>query len=273
MSGIIRAAALLCAVAGAAEFCGAGVVIKGQNQDMRDKKTVDVTMLVDASRLRTNMKGENVDASMIFLLQGDDYKMLVIDNSKKEYRVLDRKTIEQIEVQVTGAMAQMQEQMKKMPPEQGAMMEKMMGKMGAMRGEKAKPVQIAYKKIGSGMVNGRACTKYEGMLEAEKLAEICAAPPQSLDLTPEDFAVVEKMTAVFEDMAKMMGQHLFTPNQSMKLSDKQIDGMPIEFIQFQSGQPASKFELKDSSRQNFSDADFSPGDAKEVKMPLGSDNN
>ena len=187
--------------------------------------------------------------------------------------MLDRKTIEQIGVQVSGAMAQMQEQMKKMSPEQRAMMEKMMGKMGAVRGEKAEPVQITYKKIGSGVVNGRACTKYEGMLEGQKLSEICAAPPESLNLTPEDFAVVGKMTAVFEDMAKIMGQQLFTANQSMKLFDKQIDGMPIEFIQFQSGQPASKFELRDSSRQNFSDADFSPGDAKEVKMPIGPGNN
>lgn len=266
---IVRAAAAIWGVLMAAQCGLAGVVINAQSVNLQDQKTVDFATMIDATRLRTNMKGQGVDSSMIYLLDGEDYKIIVLDNTKKEYRVMDRKTIENLSQQIGGAMAKMQEQMKNMSPEQRAMMEKMMSKMGNVRGAGTPPPSIDYKEIGSGNVNGRACTKYEGTRSGQKISELCAASPESLNLNKADFAVIEKMTTALEGVMKSMGQLPFMRARGLTLFDKQINGIPVEQTHFESGKPVSKFELKDSTRQNFSDADFSTGDAKQVEMPLG----
>jgi hypothetical protein len=267
----MRAAAILCLAAAGAGHSIAGVVLTGQSVDFRDNNEVtDFTMLVDASRLRTNMKGKDVDASVIFHVEGEDYKMMVVDNTKKEYRVIDRKTMQEINEKVGGAMAQMQEQMKKMTPEQRAMMEKLMGRMGGTRqGQPPSPPETVFQKTGPGNVNGRDCTKYDGLSEGQKISELCAAPPDSLNLTSSDLAVFEKMGAIFEEMTKSLRQLPYFRSSSPKLIEKQIDGIPVQQIQFENGQQTSKLEFKDSARRSFSDADFSVGDAKLLEMPTG----
>ena len=271
MIGLLRAAVMVCLAVAAAGQVIAGVVLTGQSVNLRDNNEVtDITMLVDSSRLRTNMKGKDVDTSVIFQVEGEDYKMMILDNPKKEYRVLDRKTMQEIADKLGGAMAQMQEQMKKLTPEQRAMMEKLMAKMGGMRAGQDTPApEIVFKKTGPGSVNGRECSKYDGLLDGQKVSELCAAPADSLNLSPSDLAVFEKMAGAFEQMTKSLRQIPYFRTASPKLFDKQIDGIPVQQIQFENGQQVSRFEFKDSTRRNFSDADFSVGDAKLVEMQLG----
>jgi len=46
------------------------------------------------------------------------------------------------------------------------------------------------------------------------------------------------------------------------------EGFPIQRVDFNSGQATKRSELKSITRVNFTDADFSLGDAKKVELPI-----
>jgi len=46
------------------------------------------------------------------------------------------------------------------------------------------------------------------------------------------------------------------------------EGFPIQRVDFDKGQATKRSELKSITRVNFTDADFSLGDAKKVEMPI-----
>ena len=68
--------------------------------------------------------------------------MVMLDKAKNKYQEIDEQTMDQMAHQMSGAMAQMDAAMKNMPPEQRAMMEKMM--KGKMPQAAAAPVKTVY---------------------------------------------------------------------------------------------------------------------------------
>lgn len=266
-----RFGALLAAVLGAGS-AQSGVVLKGQVTQLKDNATSEIRMLVEASRLRIDTRGEDVDASMILRIEGDDYQMIMLDNRRKEYRAMDKKAMAEIEEKVSSAMAQMQEHLKNMTPEQRAMMEKLMGKkMGEMMagGAPSEPPPLSYRETGTAAVHGRPCKKYDVFRGEEKVSELCAARPEALELGPEEMALFEKMRVVFEDMTKSLRRLPGMTRFQVDFAAKPVDGFPIQQVVFDEGRPATRFEFHEAARRNFSDADFSTGDAKKVESPMG----
>jgi hypothetical protein len=265
-----RFGALLAAVL-AAGSAQSGVILKGQVTNLKENATSEIRILVDSSRLRVDTRGKDVDASMILHIRGDDYQMIALDNRRKEYRVLDRKTMAEMQTKISGAMAQMQEQIKNMTPEQRAMMEKLMGKkFGEMMGGGA-PAELpmSYRETGAATVHGRACKKYDVFRGQEKVSELCAAKPESMELGPQEMALFEKMKAVFDDMTKALRRLPGITRYQVDFAAKPVDGFPIQQIVFSEGRPEARFEFYEAARRNFSDADFSTGDAKKVETPMG----
>jgi hypothetical protein len=193
--------------------------------------------------------------------------MVMLDPARNEYREMDRQSMEQFSQQLQGAMAQMQSQMQNLPPEQRARMEQMMkGRMGQAA---AAPVRTTYTARGSGSVNGFACTKYEGMRGAEKVAEVCAAKPADVHFAPADFQVFEKMREFGGSLMNGLANSPLANNRLADLAQPGYDGFPIQQTTFSGGQATTKMELKGLERANFSDADFSLGSARKVDLMPG----
>lgn len=250
----------------------AGVVLKGQVTHLKDNTTSEISLLVDSSRLRIDRRGQDVDASMILLFEGDDYRLVMLDNRRKEYRVMDRRAMAQMRENISGAMAQIEEKLKNLTPEQRAMMEKMMGKkLGEMMsaGARTELPPLSYRETGAAAVHGRACKKYDVFRADKKVSELCAAKPESMGLGPGEMAVLEKTKAVFDDMAKSPPRVPGVTGFQVDFAAKPVDGFPIQLIYYSEGQPATRFEFHESARRSFSDADFSTGDAKKVEIPMG----
>ena len=96
-------------------------------------------------------------------------------------------------------MAQLQEQMKNMPPEQRAQMEAMMkGRRRRAMAGMAAPVKTQYRKVGTGTVGKWTCDKYEGFTGEKKVSEVCTVDPKVLGFTAADFAVSKQMAAFFK---------------------------------------------------------------------------
>ena len=182
----------------------AGVRLKGEATDVKSGDVTHQDVLLDADRMRVNVKSKSADVSMIFLAGGSESKMIILDNTKNEFRVLDQKTMQEIQQKMQGAMSMMQERMKSMTPEQRAMMEKMMGgRMAQMAGQAAQATTV-YTAKGGSTVNGFKCTQYEGTSNDQKVAELCAAEPTQLGISAGDMQVFEKMRQFFAEFSKSL---------------------------------------------------------------------
>jgi hypothetical protein len=241
----------------------AGVKIVSENTDLATKKVTTDVILLDANRLRV----ESDDGkSVMFLTDGGRNRMVMLDKGKNTYQEIDEQTMQQMAQQMSGAMAQMNAAMKGMTPEQRAMMEKMM--KGKMPQAAAAAPKTVYTAKGSGSVNGFSCTKYEGDLSGVKESEVCAALPAQLKLSTSDMQIFEKMREFSSSLLSSLA------NSPVKISvptgsfEAGYEGFPIQKTDFTNGQPTRRGELKSITRANFSDADFSLGDAKKVEMPM-----
>ena len=123
-----------------------------------------------------------------------------------------------------------------------------------------------YTAKGSGSVNGFSCTKYEGDLSGVKESEVCAALPAQIKLTPADLQIFEKMKQFSSTLVSSLANspvHISVP--SGYGFDEGYEGFPIQKTDFENGQATKRSELKSITRTNFTDADFSLGNAKKIE--------
>ncbi len=242
----------------------AGVRIQMENTDLATNKTTTQTIMLDNARLRVDA-GEKT--SMMFLTDGGRSRMVILDKAKNTYQEIDEQTMKQLAEQMSGAMAQMEAAMKSMPPEQRAMMEKMM--KGKMPQAAAAAPKTVYTAKGNATINGFSCTKYDGVRGAEKVSEICAGSASQIKVNPGDYQIYEKLTefsAGLQDALK--NSPLGASIQTGAIGDSGIKGFPVQTISFSNGQPSNRMELKSVANMSFSDADFSLGTAKKIEMAI-----
>jgi len=259
----MRNAAFVAAAVLAAAPIFAGVKIVSENTDLATKKVTTDTILLDANRMRLESDDGRV---MMFLTDGGRNRIVMLDKARNTYQEIDEQTMNQMAQQMSGAMAQMDAAMKNMPPEQRALMEKMM--KGKMPQAAAAPAKTVYTAKGSGSVNGFSCTKYEGDKGGQKVADVCAGVPAQLKLSASDMQIFEKMREFSSTLLSSLANSPIRVNIPTGSLEAGYEGYPIERVDFENGQATRRGELKSITGANFADADFSLGDAKKVEMPM-----
>lgn len=245
----------------------AGVVLKARMTELDEKKTSEMVMYVDASRLRVDTGAGDADMSMILLLAGDDYQLIMLNRKENQYQVMDRKTAAEMDEAVSAAMAQMEAQLKQLPPEQRAMVEKMMGKKLGSPAKPPQPPAMTYRAAGAGTAGGRPCKKYEVFQGQEKVSELCAVPLAAVGLTATEMALFDKVAEAMEDMTRGVRRYFDVGSIQGAMPAKQIDGFPIEQVIFRNGKPSARMEFYASEQRALTDADFSTGNARRIEMP------
>jgi hypothetical protein len=242
----------------------AAVKIVSEDTDLATKKVTTDTILLDTNRMRV----ESDDGkSVLFLTDGGRNRIVMLDKTHNTYQEIDEETMKQLGQQMAGMSAQMEAAMKNMTPEQRAMMERMT--KGKMPQAAAAAPKTVYTAKGSGSVNGFSCTKYEGDLSGVKESEVCAALPAQIKLTPADLQIFEKMKQFSSSLLSALANspvHISVP--SGYGFEEGYEGFPIQKIDFENGQATKRSELKSITRTNFTDADFSLGNAKKVELPI-----
>lgn len=243
-----------------------GVRIRMEVTDIKAGTVQKQEMLLDTDRLRVNTTANGAPTSVLFLTDGGRSRIVILNPARNEYRELDRQTLNQL----SGAMAQMQAQLQNLPPEQRARIEQMMrGRLGQTAAGGGAAGRTTYTAKGSGSVNGFACTKYEGMQGAEKVAELCAATPEDLHFSAADFQALGKMREFTSSFVSTMANSPFANGRLDYLMQAGFEGYPVEHTTFTGGEPVSKMSVKSIERANFSDADFSLGNAKKAELMPG----
>ena len=85
---------------------------------------------IEKTRMRAEVQGQ-ANARQTIVFDGEKQVLWMINNEKKTYSEISKADADRLGAQLSGAMAQMQQQLAAMPPDQRAQVEKMMaGRMG-----------------------------------------------------------------------------------------------------------------------------------------------
>ncbi|MGI9236361.1 MAG: DUF4412 domain-containing protein, partial [Woeseiaceae bacterium] len=151
---------------------------------------------------------------------------------------------DKVSTKISDAMKQMEAQMANMPPEQRAMVEKMMeGRMQGMtdqKGASAPPPRV--EAMGSAKWNSYKCREYAVFEGEQKVQEVCAAKLDDVDGSDE---VIEAFTAMAAYIKKMTESMPMMKNDGLNPGElmEQIDGFPVHTVDYLNGQVVREMSL------------------------------
>src|SRR5262249_49519099 len=215
--------------------------------------------------MRMEFAGATPRGSQVIVFHGSRQVMMMIDDANKHYSEITKADLDAL----SGMMAQMQDMLKNMPPEQRAQMEAMMkgrgagGRAGAPGG--AAPSKTQYTRVGTDTVGKWKCDKYEGTKDGQKTSELCTVDPKALGFSMADFGVTKDMAAFFEKLMPADAAQMFrlgTPEEAG------FSGVPVRTVNYIGGQTVTQ-ELTDIKRQAFADTLFqAPAGYQKQDSPL-----
>jgi hypothetical protein len=177
----------------AAQLAGAGVYVETVNRDITAGTTTPKQKIYVQNGSGRFMDPEGRSS----LIKGETLYM--IDDKEKSYIVLDKATMEQVAKKLNAQMEQLKQQMAKLPPEQRAQMEQVLG--GAGLGGTPRTVEVADTGK-SDKVEGRTCKLWDVTRDGVLDEQICVVPYSALPGKENFSTVFGNFAKVFEEMAK-----------------------------------------------------------------------
>jgi hypothetical protein len=238
---------VMCVVAGTAQAADGVLLVQKTTTGGGAPQTHQIQ--IDGTRMRAESSDAS-GANRVMVFDGTKQVMTIIDSDKKTYSEMT-KDDDRMGGQMTAAMAQMQEQMKNMPPDQRARIEAMMQGRGMGAPAAAAP-KTQYKRVGTDTVGKWTCDKYDGYEGEQKVSEVCTVDPKALGLAASDFEVTRQMAAFFQKMMPQMGAQMFKIGSA---EDQGFSGIPVRQHMTVAGREVTT-EITEVSRQRFADSVF-----------------
>jgi hypothetical protein len=214
--------------------------------------------------------GRFVDSDgRVSLIKGDS--MYVIDDADKTYIAFDKATMDAVAKQVNAKLEEAKEQMAKLPPEQRAQMEQMMGAaMGGMGAPGQAPTVDVADTGKSDKVDGRACRLWDVTRHGELDEQICVVPYATMPGKEDMKAVFAKFAKIFDEMAKSI------PMMSGSMSNEfsahvKTGGFPVRSRPYDNGKLLDEETLVKTWREEtMPDSLFDiPAGYKQKQMAMG----
>jgi hypothetical protein len=229
----------------------AGVVIKGEQTPGDGGPGTRNSIAVSDGKARMESVTNGQEITMIY--RSDKDLFWLVDNSARTYREMTRTELGKMMKQVDEAIRKMKEQLASLPPEQRKAMEKMMENQLAAFGREDTAPAISYVKIGDGgEVNEWSTVKYEGRLDGKKVSEVWAAPASEVRVGLAEMKTMENMMGFFREIAGKFGADSLT----VLGPDGGLDGLPVKFVMFSNGRPASIYTVTSIEQKDLPASDF-----------------
>ena len=238
----------------------AGEVVEVISKDLTSSENAEETLkfLFSDGFMKMSTDQEN---DVIFNSQSRN--MMIISHAEKSYMIFDENTASNIKSEIDKAM---EEALAQVPPEQRAMVERMMKQqMGNMNGG-APQMQMEMpkaeiRKVGrSDTINGISCEYYEAYTGNEKDMELCVADWDDIDASENMrnsfMAMGEMMEGFLEQISQMAPMMQSNDNPFAYL--KEMDGYPILSRQFSNGVATEETVLKSITEQDIDKNEFNP---------------
>ena len=193
--------------------------------------------------------------------RGEGGQMVVVNHDKKGYFVMDQQAMSGMANQMNQAMQQMQAQLKDMPPEQRAMIEKMMKSRGSVMVQ-APPPRPPAEVTRTGerdTVNGYPCVKYEVTRGGQKVRELWVTDWDNVEGGDEAADAMRAMAKFGEEvLSAVSGSVPFKLPESPFAEIDQMAGFPVSTKSFDNGRLSDETTLRSSRRQAIDPAAFEP---------------
>lgn len=210
------------------------------------------------------------EGKMIF--DGKKEIMWVINEKEGTYQEITKKDLEKINEQMGDAKAQMEEKLKDLPPEQRAMVEKMMSGE-SMPGMPEMEVKRTVKALGqSKKVNDFKTSGYEVYENGVLVEEVWSASPGALDLGPEDFGAFKLMAEFMSTAAPGMEDFMGRFAKDMTETEEgEVPGFPVLTIEKnEGGEEIGRSELVRAEKGEIDPTSFElPDGLEKQKIEFG----
>jgi len=227
------------AVYGIATTAMAGIVMESAERDTKtgaERRASSIQVQNGRARIDSGADAERA-STVIFR----DEAVHILNAKEKSYFVIDRETVDRMANTMNDAMAKMQEQLAKMPPEQRAMMENMMKQRG-MQAAPAPAKAATYEVAATGAsesVAGYSCKVMNVTRDGVLTQQLCVVPYSALPGKDEFQSLIKQMTALTEKMAErtkqFAGDRNSNPtNMESSLAGK-INGVPFISRRYRDG--------------------------------------
>ena len=211
-------------------------------------------------RMEHNERGQE----MILLFHQSANTFYAVQPGEKSYIELDPEKagamMDEAAKMRQQAMAQLEEQMKDMPPEQREQMKAMMERMGTPM--PAPPEKTRYEARGdSGSAGGFSCEWYDAFEGTERVRELCIAAPSSVGMPSGDTATMKAMQSSMQAIAERFG------GDGMFQADFP-DGVPIHVKHYDNGKLTSEQKMESISHDTLDKSVFEvPAGYKKQELP------
>lgn len=255
--------ALICAVPAAADF---NAYYKGTQLD--DGKTVPVTTQFSVTKGRCAMLFKGTRSARMLFLEKEGV-LRIVDDRTKSIVDLDRQSLDHMKGDVASAMEQAKAQMAQLPPEQRAMMEKMMH--SAMNAPTSNPPDVYVRSDDKQTVNGYECTRVSIMAGSEKRAEYWGTTSADFKLSEDDrktvLAMQDYLRSYTIQVASMGGGGGDAQSRAFTW-DTSVEGFPLISRCFHGATTTLDLKLDASDRKAVSGSLFEvPSGYKKREMP------
>ena len=254
MKNIITALAMLLI---AVNITFADVKLEFKNYEKGNESESEMnTTIFTPDKLKIENKNSNGKVTLIYIASKE--RIIVIMDNDKTYMVMNKDMITNLNKQMSGAMAQMKQQLANLPEAQRKQMEKMMSsQLGG--------VDVKYTISNTGekkKVNQWNTTKYNLKANDELKSEIWAASFASIGIKEADMAVMKSFSEFMNEMLKSVPM---TQKDPFSAVYEELKGIPIRTI---NASDNSVSELVSVSDYTASESDFVvPSGYTEKKMP------
>lgn len=198
------------------------------------------------------------------LFDTETRSLIVVDPDEKTWTSLDEEAMQQAAGQMNAAMAEMREQLEQMPPEQRAMVEKMMGGMA----DAGRMVETKVDRTGTTLNKaGYDCAQVFMSVGSMARSELCVVAPDELDIPPADRQALDAMQDHMKKFADTMSNAFGAAGSTFDFGFDSVGGIPV-YIK-QDDQPSAQI-LEDVSHSGV-DADLFriPQGYREEKIGIG----
>lgn len=218
----------------------------------RADSTITLKDSKDGSRSLIQVKGGmarmSEPGSQDYMLYDKARDLVIhVDGARGQYTEMDRDTLKQqaaamggMRQEMAAQMEQMQAQLQGLPPEQRRMIEQQMGSMMGTPSAAPQPARkVRSEARGRKKVNGFACKQHDLYEGKDKVAEVCIASADDIDVSKSDYETVTAMMAFMRDMEKSAQMMSGQSADSDPLILSGLTGIPVAMKDFRGGEDYS----------------------------------
>jgi hypothetical protein len=242
----------------AAAPASAGVLIRGTYTGTKTPKGRTVEFRIQDGRGRISS-----EPGQFIYYDHAKRTAYIVDTQKGTSFEMNEARAKQMAVQLADAQRMMEAKLKELPPDQRAMVEKMMKEQGGGLPPPGGRTPLKFAKAGSAKVGAWPCDTYTASGDG-RTVEVCTAEAPALGISAADVAVFEG----FLDLSEKMAGEAAAAGGTGSGPDRGFSGLPLERTESREGKVTDRFTIETIKQETMTAADLQvPPGLKAVTPP------